>query len=75
MNNNMSMLINMLRGGINPQQAIQNIAMNNPNVQQIMNQVKSSGMSMEQFARNYAKQHNINIQDVINMFNQNGIKL
>lgn len=66
--NEMQMLMQMLASGGNPQQIVQNLILQNPQVKAIFNQQKQSGMSMEQFARQYAKQKNIDIQSIINMF-------
>lgn len=73
--NPMQMLSQMLMMGNNPQQAMQNIMQSNPQFQVMLNQVKSSGMSMKDYALNYAKQHNIDINPMINMLNNRGIRL
>ena len=46
----------------------------NPKFQQIMNQVKNSGMTTEQYARQYAKQNGIDIDSMAKTFQQKGIK-
>lgn len=73
--NPMNMLMQMLSMGNNPQQIIQSIAAQNPQVQAVFNQMQQSGMSPQQYAMQYAKQNNINIQPLVNMMNQRGIKL
>ena len=50
-------MIQMLMQSRNPQQMLQNMMNNNPRMKAIFNQAKNSGMSMEQFARQYAKQN------------------
>lgn len=80
MNNNpMQMFMQMLNMGGNPQQIIQNMVNKNPQMQQqlniLNNQIQQSGLSPQQFAMQYAKQNNINIQPFVNMMNQRGIKL
>lgn len=73
-NNPMQMIMNMMQMGNNPQQILQNIMMQNPQASAIMNQMNSSGMSPKQFCMQYAKQNNLNIDPLINMFNQMGAK-
>ena len=59
--NPMQIIMQMLNGGYSSQNIIQNIMQSNPQMQVVLNQMKSSGMSNEQFVRQYAKQHNIDI--------------
>ena len=59
MNNPMQMIIQMLYSGGNPQQIVQNMVKQNPQLNAILNQAKNSGLTMEQYARQYAKQNNI----------------
>lgn len=73
--NPMQMLSQMLMMGNNPQQIMQNLMQSNPQFQVMLNQVKSSGMSMKDYALNYAKQHNIDINPMISMLNNRGIRL
>ena len=68
--NPMQFMIQTLMNSKNPQQALQNMMMQNPQMGAIMNQVKNSGMSMEQYARQYAKQNNINIDNYTKLFNK-----
>lgn len=75
MNNPMNVIMQLLMGGGNPQQAIQQIASQNPQAQVLLNQMQQSGMTPKQFAMQYAKQNNLNIQPLINMMAQKGIKL
>lgn len=70
--NPMQMLMQMLSSGVNPRQMVQNIMQNNPQMSAVLNQVKKSGMSMEQYARQYAKQNNINIDQMYNSLKQRG---
>lgn len=70
--NPMQMLMQMMTMGNNPQQILQNMMMNNPQAQSVYNQMKASGMTPEQFARQYAKQNNINIDAMINTLRQRG---
>lgn len=73
--NPMNMLMQMLSMGSNPQQIIQNIVAQNPQVQAVLNQMQQSGMTPQQYAMQYAKQNNINIQPFLNVMNQRGIRL
>ena len=75
MNNPLMLLSQMLGMGNDPQQIIQNLISQNPNVQIILNQMKTSGLSPQQYVMQYARQNNINIQPMLNMLNQKGIKL
>lgn len=67
MNNPMQFLMQLMANGSNPQQTMQNMIKNNPQFNAIMNQQKQSGMSMEDFVRNYAKQNNIDIEPMLKM--------
>jgi hemoglobin-like flavoprotein len=65
----------MLSMGNNPQQIIQNMMAQNPEIRIAFNQMQQSGMTPQQYAMQYAKQNNINIQPLMNVMNQRGIKL
>lgn len=76
MNNNTLALFNQLiSGGQNPQQIINNILMQNPQYQMIFNQIQSSGLSMKDYVLQYAKQNQIDIQPMLNLIQQKGYKL
>lgn len=76
MNNNVFNIFNQLiSGGQNPQQIINNILMQNPQYQMIFNQIQSSGLSMKDYVIQYAKQNQIDIQPMINLMQQKGYKL
>ena len=76
MNNNVLNIFNQLiSGGQNPQQIINNILMQNPQYQMIFNQIQSSGLSMKDYVLQYAKQNQIDIQPMINLIQQKGYKL
>lgn len=72
MNNPMQFLMQLMANGSNPQQTMQNMIKNNPQFNAIMNQQKQSGMSMEDFVRNYAKQNNIDINPMIEFLKRRG---
>ena len=67
MNNPMQTLMQLMSSGSNPQAMMQNMMKNNPQFNAILNQQKQSGMSMEQFVRNFAKQNNIDIEPMLKM--------
>lgn len=71
--NPMQILMQMMSGG-NPQVMLQNAVQKNPQLQAILNQQKQSGMSMEQYVRQIAKQQNVDIEPMLNMLRQRGIK-
>lgn len=76
MNNNVFNIFNQLiSGGQNPQQIINNILMQNPQYQMIFNQIQSSGLSMKDYVIQYAKQNQIDIQPMLNLMQQKGYKL
>ena len=68
-------LMQLISGGMNPQQIIQSLSNQNPQIQVILNQARQSGMTPQQYAMQFAKQNNINIQPLINLLNNRGIKL
>lgn len=70
----MQMLMQMLSMGSNPQQMMQNMIARNPQANAILNQMRNSGMTPEQYVRQYAKQNNIDIEPMLNQFRQRGFK-
>ena len=74
-NNPVQMILQMMMGGQNPQQIMQSVVQQNPQIQVLLNQAQQSAMTPQQYAMQYAKQNNINIQPLINMFAQRGIRL
>lgn len=78
MNNNqnpINFLMNLMSMGNNPQQIINNVLTQNPQMQVAINQMKSSGMSTKDYVLQYARQNNINIQPIIQMMNSRGINI
>lgn len=73
-NNPMQQMLQMLSMSNNPNQVVQMLAQQNPNVQAILNQMQQSGMSPQQFAMQYARQNNIDINQVANAFRKMGGK-
>ena len=72
--NPMQFLMQLMASGNNPQQIVQNMMRQNPQFNAMLNQQKQSGMTMEQFARQYAKQNNIDIDSMANMLRNSGAK-
>lgn len=73
-NNPMQQMLKMLSMSNNPNQVVQMLAQQNPNVQAILNQMQQSGMTPQQFAMQYARQNNIDINQVANAFRRMGGK-
>lgn len=71
--NPMQILTQMMSGG-NPQQMLQNAMKNNPQLGAILNQQKQSGLSMEQYVKQIAKQQNVDINPMVNFLRQRGLK-
>lgn len=61
--------------GNNPQQIFQNMINNNPQLQVVLNQMQQSGLSPKEYALQFAKQNNININPMIEMLQKRGIRL
>lgn len=73
-NNPMQQMLQMLSMSNNPNQVVQMLAQQNPNVQAILNQMQQSEMTPQQFAMQYARQNNIDINQVANAFRKMGGK-
>ena len=73
-NNPMQQMLQMLSMSNNPNQVVQMLAQQNPNVQAILNQMQQSGMTPQQFAIQYARQNNIDINQIANAFRKMGGK-
>lgn len=70
----MNSLMALLNGANNPQQMVEGMIKNNPQMNAVFQQVQQSGMSMKDFTMQYAKNNGINIQPLLNMMSQKGIK-
>ena len=70
--NPLQIFSNFLNMGNNPQQIAQMIISQNPNLQAVLNHMEQSKMNPIQFAIQYAKQNNININEqyITNMYQQ-----
>ena len=75
MNNiDMNSLMALINGINNPKQMVEGMIKNNPQMNAVCQQVQQSGMSMKDFTMQYAKNNGIDIQPLLNMMSQRGIK-
>ena len=74
MNNNINNIMNFITNGQNPNQILQQMLQQNPQAQILFNQMQPSGMSAKDFTLQYARQNNVNIQPILNILSQRGIK-
>lgn len=63
--NNLNAIQNILNSS-NPNSLIQNMILNNPKMQNVMNLFQSSGMTPKQFFYNYAQQRGIDPDQFLN---------
>lgn len=76
MNNNIvNLIMQMITNGQNPNQVVEQVINKNQEAQVLFNQMKQSGMSIKDFTLQYARQNNINIEEILNGLSQKGIKL
>lgn len=76
MNNNIvNLIMQIMTNGQNPNQVVEQIISKNQEAQVLFNQMKQSGMSVKDFTLQFAKQNNINIEEILNTLSQKGIKL
>lgn len=76
MNNNIAnLVIKMLTNGQNPNQVAEQVINKNQEAQVLFNQMKQSGMSIKDFTLQYARQNNINIEEILNELSKKGINL
>lgn len=74
-NNPIQFINQVMSMGKNPQAIVQQLINQNPQIQYIFNQVKQSGMSNKDYAINFAKQNNMDINSLIQAMSNFGIKL
>ena len=63
-------LLKQFLNSSNPQQFIQNMVMNNPKMQNVMQLFQNSNMSPKQFFYQYAQQNGINPEQFLNSLNE-----
>lgn len=68
-------IINTIRSGGNPQAMINNMANQNPNFRNLLNQKNQNGMSWKDLTIQLAKQNNVDLKPYISGLTQNGINL
>lgn len=68
-------VLSMLTQNINVDQYLQNVAMHNPQVRNLLNQKQQNNMSYQDLVIQLAKQNNINITPYIQGLSNKGIKL
>ena len=73
--NPMQMLMQFMASGKNPQQVLQQVMQQHPQVYALMNQMQQSGMNPKQFAQQFLRQNNIDINQIQQIAQNNGIKL
>ena len=71
----MQMLMQFMASGKNPQQVLQQVMQQHPQVYALMNQMQQSGMNPKQFAQQFLRQNNIDVNQIEQMARNNGIKL
>ena len=74
MNQLINNILQMLSVNQNPNQIIQQALQQNPQAQIMFNQMQQSGMNAKDFTLQYARQNNINLQPILNVLSQRGIK-
>ena len=74
MNQLINNILQMLSVNQNPNQIIQQALQQNPQAQIMFNQMQQSGMNARDFTLQYARQNNINLQPILNVLSQRGIK-
>ena len=75
MNNILNFVLQAMSGNANPQQVINQMIQQNPQVQPFINQMQQSGMNPKDFVLQFARQNNIDLTPIISQLNQRGIKL
>lgn len=74
-NNIVNLIMQMMTNGQDPNQVVEQIISKNQEAQILFNQMKQSGMSIKDFTLQFARQNNINIDQILNTLSQKGIKL
>lgn len=73
--NPLQMVMQLMASGKNPNILIQELLMQNPNAQGLLNQIQQSGMNPKQFVEQMAKQQNIDLSQFYQFAQKQGIKL
>ena len=75
MNNTIQTLNQFMQIGKNPQQILEYMISQNPQSKFIINQIQQSGLSFKDYTLQYAKQNNIDINSLLKVMSNFGIKL
>lgn len=63
--NNIQQMVKLFKGASNPQQLIQNLAKQNPQLQQVMAMIQNSGKSPKDLFYELARQKGVNPDDIL----------
>lgn len=74
-NNPLQVLTQLLQMSNDPNKILQDLLVQNPRYQILINQMGQSGMSPRQFTEQLFRQNNVDTSVIQNLFNQRGIKL
>lgn len=67
MNSSLAQTISMIKNSRNPQQMLQSVAQNNPQVRQVINMIQNSNMSPKDLFYKMAKQKGVDPNQIVNM--------
>lgn len=73
--NPMQMVMQLMASGQKPEQVLQEMMMQNPNAQGMLNQIRNSGMNPKQFVEQLARQQGVDLNQLYQFAQKNGIKL
>lgn len=73
--NPMDILVQIVNSNVNPNQVVYEMCRKNPQFSALINQMQQNNMTPQQFAMQYAKQNNIQIEQYVNALRKLGIKL
>ena len=72
-NEQLNKLFELARQGKKPKEIMQYFVDNDKQLQILINQAKQSGMEPKDYVFQYAKQNNINLNPIFEMFIRNGV--
>lgn len=73
--NPMQMVMQLMASGQKPEQVLQEMMMQNPNAQGMLNQIRNSGMNPKQFVEQLARQQGVDLNQLYQFAQKNGIRL
>lgn len=74
-NNPLQTLMQLMQMSNDPNKILQDLLVQNPRYQILINQMGESGMSPRQFTEQLFRQNNVDTSMIKSIFNQRGIKL